>query len=123
MFDSTPGQTYAGARSDMPAALPYSKQTPGRTFVIAISVLGLIALMQVGALSWVLIKRAKNPAAGKMTDATGGAVPKPGSGPNDDKEFNLTDPFADPNSATASGSSAPIMPPARPQPIPQARLR
>ena len=36
----------------MPAALPYSKHTPGRTFIIAISVLGLVALTQVGVLGW-----------------------------------------------------------------------
>ena len=43
----------------MPAALPYSKHTPGRTFVIAISLLGLVALTQVGVLGWAFIKRVK----------------------------------------------------------------
>jgi tetratricopeptide (TPR) repeat protein len=109
----------------MPAALPYSKQTPGRTFVIAMSVLGLIALTQVGALSWAFIKRARNPLAGKTTAAAGNPGPKPGATGGDDKEsLNLNDPFLETNSGNAGGaSSAPIMPPSRPQPIPQARLR
>jgi tetratricopeptide (TPR) repeat protein len=125
LFDTIAGQTYAGARFDMPAALPYSKQTPGRTFVIAMSVLGLIALTQVGALGWAFVKRAKNPAAGKAASATGKPGPNPGAAASNDKEsLNLTDPFLEAGSGNVPGaSSAPIMPPSRPQPIAQARLR
>jgi tetratricopeptide (TPR) repeat protein len=109
----------------MPAALPYSKQTPGRTFVIAMSVLGVIALTQAGALSWAFIKRAKNHLAGRTVASAGNPAPKPPSTAGDDKEsLNLTDPFLEAGSGNGTSvSSAPIMPPPRPQPILPSRLR
>ena len=108
----------------MPAALPYSKHTPGRTFIIAISVLGLVALTQVGMLGLAFVKRVK---AGVPIAAIPGPLnvaPKPANGQPEEKDtLLLTDPFEDPaGSLTVENSSAPIMPPAKPQPVPLARL-
>ena len=109
----------------MPAALPYSKHTPGRTFIVAISVLGLVALTQVGMLGWAFVKRVK---AGTQVATISSPVnpgPKPAGGPADEKDsLTLTDPFEDKESAlTVEKSTEPIMPPVRPRPMPMPRLQ
>ncbi len=113
----------------MPAALPYSKQTPGRTFIISISVLGVVALTQIGALSWAFVKRVRNPpsntqASNSVSLPNLGGPRRPDKGqPDKEQGLVLEDPFPD----TAPGAVAqmvtgPIMPPAKPQPLPTARL-
>ena len=108
----------------MPAALPYSKHTPGRTFIIAISVLGLIALTQVGMLGLAFVKRVKAGGPIAVVPSSVNVAPKPANGqPGENETLLLTDPFEDPAaSLTVDGSSAPIMPPSKPQPVPLARL-
>ena len=104
----------------MPAALPYSKHTPGRTFIVAISVLGIVALTQVGMLGWAFVKRVK---AGARVSAIPSPV-NPGPKRADERDsLTLTDPFEDKDSMlTVDGSTEPIMPPARPRPVPMPRL-
>jgi hypothetical protein len=41
----------------MPAATPITRQTVGRTFLVAISILGVAAIVQLGAVAWSLMKR------------------------------------------------------------------
>ena len=108
----------------MPAALPYSKHTPGRTFIIAISVLGLVALTQVSMLGWAFVKRVR---AGTQVVAVPSPVspgPKPSSGPEEEKgSLTLNDPFDDKTLVlNVESSTEPIMPPDRPRPVPLPRL-
>ncbi len=111
----------------MPAALPYSKHTPGRTFVVAISLLGVVALTQVGVLGWAFIKRVQAPPPTPvLASLTGPGAPD--AKPVDEKEkepdaLTTTDPFDDGKSTSLDNSSEPIMPPAKPQPVQMARLQ
>ena len=109
----------------MPAALPYSKHTPGRTFVIAISVLGIVALTQVGVLGWAFVKRVK---AGAQTAAVPASAiseaTREAAAPDEKDTLAVADPFEDgKNTLTTDDSTEPIMPPAKPQPVPMARLQ
>ncbi len=110
----------------MPAALPYSKNSPGRTFIVSISVLGLIALTQLGALGWAFVKRLKQgPPVATAPATTPGAVAVEANAA-DSETLVLTTPFDDPNATLAiddSPSTEPIMPPPKPRPMPQARLQ
>ena len=109
----------------MPAALPYSKHTPGRTFIIAISVLGLIALMQVGMLGWAFVKRVRAGAQIVAVPPPANPIPKPAATLATEKDLlTLTDPFEDKDAAlTLENSAEPIMPPSRPRPVPMPRLQ
>lgn len=123
-FDTPARETYSAARlsQKMPAALPYSKHSPGRTFVIAISVLGLVALTQVGLLGWALVKRVQ--AGPQVVAAPAATAPdaKGSTGTGDEKEketLAVNDPFEDGKEPlTTDDSTEPIMPPAKPQPVP-----
>ena len=98
----------------MPAALPYSKHTPGRTFIIAISVLGLVALTQVGVLGWAFVKRVK--AGPQIAAAPVASMPaaKTDGAPAEEKDketLAVTDPFEDGKEPLAmDDSTEPIMP-------------
>ena len=108
----------------MPAALPYSKHSPGRTFVVAISVLGLVALTQVGMLGWAFVKRVKAgvPVAALPIPANNPASPV-NPQPEEKEALTMNDPFEDPSATlTVDEGNAPIMPPSKPQPVPLARL-
>jgi hypothetical protein len=119
----------------MPVALPYSKQSPGRTFVIAISVLGLVALTQIGALGWAFVKRVRNGPPPPPQSAVASAPLPPlrlktgisqidDRGENDRSSLVLGDPFGEAEkSVLAEKASEPIMPPAKPEPVPYARLQ
>ena len=106
----------------MPAALPYSKHTPGRTFIIAISVLGIVALTQVGMLGWAFVKRVK--AGAQVVSVPSPVMPAPQpAGAVDKGTLTLNDPFEDKDSMlTVEGSTEPIMPPERPRPMPRLQL-
>ena len=108
----------------MPAALPYSKHTPGRTFIIAISVLGIVALTQVGMLGWAFVKRVKAGAQVVSVPSPVIPAPKPAGAVEEDKgTLTLTDPFEDKDSTlTVENSTEPIMPPERPRPMPRLQL-
>ena len=107
----------------MPAALPYSKHTPGRTFIIAISVLGVVALTQVGMLGWAFVQRVKAGAQAVIASPVNPG-PKPAGAPTGEKEaLTMADPFDDKEAVlTIDGSTEPIMPPDRPRPVPMPRL-
>ena len=116
----------------MPAALPYSKHTPGRTFIVAICVLGIVALTQIGAIGWAFVKRASHPPVIAVASAPALSPPKMrnSSAPGEEKEtLMLGDPFDEKDQSLAANGDTPettadpIMPPDKPQPIPQARLQ
>ena len=126
-FDTPCVQTYPLTRFPiMPAALPYSKHTPGRTFVIAISVLGLVALAQVGVLGWAFVKRAQSGLPVTMVAGTTGSDLKPDAAETEKEPevLAVNDPFEDAKgNVTLDNPADPIMPPAKPQPVPMARLQ
>src|SRR5687767_1691616 len=103
----------------MPVSSPIPRQPVGRTFAIAISVLGLVALVQVMAVGWAVASRLKNPTDRGMAANSGAA-----NGSFDGEGLNLSDPFeGGPNSPGGRGaqSSTPIMPPPKPLPVPSLR--
>lgn len=112
----------------MPAAVsPIARPSVGRTFIVAISVLGVIALGQIGAVAWMfaarfttLTERAKlGPARLVATDTTA-ATPAPG-----DLVATATldahDPF-EIEQRQPEASSEPIVPPPKPAPVSSAKL-
>lgn len=87
------------------------------------SVLGVVALTQVGVLGWAFVKRVK---AGPQPVAVA-VPPTPAPAAPDEKEketLAVADPFEDGKEPVAAEeSSEPIMPPPKPQPVPMARLQ
>ena len=90
--------------------------------MIAISVLGLGALTQVGVLGWAFVKRVQ--AGRQVVVAPAATAPdgKGSTGTGDEKEketLAVNDPFEDGKEPlTTDDSTEPIMPPAKPQPVP-----
>jgi tetratricopeptide (TPR) repeat protein len=56
----------------MITASPITRQTVGRTFIVAISVLGFIAVTQLGGLIWAFVLRSQLPPVAVETPADGG---------------------------------------------------
>ena len=112
----------------MSAALsPIARPSVGRTFIIAISLLGCIALTQIGAVGWVFVnrfgtltERAKlGPAPQLIATATPGAV---GAGDlSATATLDTRDPFEEARNASVLGSD-PIPPPSKPVPVSSAKL-
>ncbi len=94
--------------------------------MIAISVLGLVALTQVGVLGWAFLKRVK--AGPQIAAVAAPTIPdgKRDGAPAEDKDketLTVNDPFEDgKDPLTTDDSTDPIMPPSKPQPVPMARL-
>ena len=59
----------------MITASPITRQTVGRTFIVAISVLGFIAVTQLGALIWAFVLRSQLPPVAGETPADGSGGP------------------------------------------------
>ncbi|MDQ3625448.1 MAG: hypothetical protein M3463_23735 [Verrucomicrobiota bacterium] len=114
-FDSPAQQPYAGRLSGslMPVFAPTHPQPLGRTFIAAISFLGVVALAQVGAAAWALVSRAQQglPLASRSPALHGS------SGPED--RLALNDPFEE---APGKTPLPPIVP-SKPQPVPLAKLK
>ncbi|MEQ1859025.1 MAG: hypothetical protein ABMA13_03750 [Chthoniobacteraceae bacterium] len=107
----------------MPAAVsPIARPSVGRTFIVAISVLGCIALSQIAAVSWVFVKRftdlTERAKLGPARIAEAAAAPVSG-----DLAFTATldarDPFEE---ARAAVTTDPIAPPQKPMPVSSAKL-
>jgi len=107
----------------MPAASSLFTPSVGRTFLVSISLLGVIALAQLGTMSWVFIHRLRALHAQPRSDS-----PLPGSplqlavqepvATGNEPLFSGEDPFPDPLTGTASRSATgPIPPPAKPEPV------
>lgn len=111
----------------MPAAVsPIARPSVGRTFIVAICVLGVIALGQIGAVAWMfaarfttLTERAKLGPARIVATNTTPATPAPG-----DLVATATldahDPFEIEQQPAAS--TEPIAPPPKPAPVSSAKL-
>ncbi len=103
----------------MPAAVsPITRQTVGRTFIIAISVLGVAALGQIVAVGWLFVARFHTTPPEQSDVSANPASPTMTQGARD-----FTDPFADASNlppATVISAPAPSQsgPPAPPKPSP-----
>jgi len=111
----------------MSSASPITTQSVGRTFTIAIGVLGIVAFVQVGAVSWVFSHRFQIMAAQAIAPAEKAVAGKPASSPkvaeDDEEKIAPEDPFAQQADATKTADSTdPIFPPSKPEPISQAKL-
>jgi hypothetical protein len=109
----------------MPAsASPIARPSVGRTFIVAISLLGVVALVQLGAVGWMFIQqfstlteRAKlGPGSEAATrDAGSEAIAATSTG-----VLDARDPLAEPGRAVVSRD--PIPPPSKPVPISPSKL-
>lgn len=106
----------------MLAASPITRQTVGRTFTTAISVLGVIAACQLGVIVWAVVTRSHAPpltaglgqmAPPKPEDATGLTVPRI---PAEDPDFGA-DPLKSTETITADKTAVALTPP-KPTPLP-----
>lgn len=133
-FDS--GAAYPYARlcpKRMAASSPITRQTVGKTFIVASSVLGLAALAQVSAITWAFVTRLRETppqAAAQLpvtTAPTARLRPLPPA-PPPDEALAISDPFTEstasslPANSTLSTSSgtgvrSAITPPAKPVPL------
>jgi tetratricopeptide (TPR) repeat protein len=105
----------------MITASPITRQTVGRTFIVAISVLGVIAVTQLGALIWAFVLRSKLPPVIAETSADAGtgtltATVRPNTPPPfvppAEADFSAN-PFTPDEPEPAIGAAAP-----RPVPMP-----
>src|SRR5271156_989295 len=98
MFDTRPAHFYADALvGSMLTVSPITRQTVGKTFTMAISILGVGAVLQLAAVCWAFAVRLRaQPLA--MTVEEGGPIAKLNPG---DKMLDLTDPLADPAAAAS----------------------
>jgi hypothetical protein len=96
----------------MSALAPITRQTVGRTFIVAISVLGIGAALQLGVVAWLFYSRFRAGPAVRSVEtpalATTPAAP------------DLTDPFAEAAPVSATATPRPgVTPPPRPTPVSQ----
>jgi tetratricopeptide (TPR) repeat protein len=107
----------------MSAVSPIARPSVGRTFIMAISVVGCIALAQIGAVGWVFVKRftslTERAKLGPVQKLTIAATPVAG-----DLATNATldarDPFEEVRKTTVT--TEPIPPPPKPVPVSSAKL-
>lgn len=100
----------------MLAASPITRQTVGRTFIVALSVLGAIAAVQLGVVVWALVGRARLPATAAAVSPLDPAQPAT-SGQTvviEDTDFGA-DPLKIPE-AGKTAEAAPTLP--KPTPLP-----
>jgi tetratricopeptide (TPR) repeat protein len=97
----------------MSAAIPIHKHTVGRTFMVAITVLGLGAFVQFCAVSWLFFSRYRS----APVELPGTAANPPPAGAR-----QFSDPFADPTPAAANLPVA-TTPPRKPIPMPLNQTR
>jgi len=115
----------------MPAAVasPIARPSVGRTFILAISVLGLVAFAQLGAVSWVFVhsfqtltERAKVGPTHKAVTEEGGSNGNFASAETTET-LEAKDPFAPgEDSGTNVAVTDPIPPPPKPVPVSPSKL-
>ena len=111
----------------MPAAVsPIARPSVGRTFIVAISLLGCIALVQIGAVAWMFVgrfttltERAKLGPARLVATNAPPTTPAPGDLVAT-ATLDARDPFEDVRATPPS--SDPIAPPPKPVPVSSAKL-
>ncbi len=109
----------------MPAAVsPIARPSVGRTFIIAVSLLGCIALAQIGAVGWVFVNRftslTERAKLGPAPQLIAAATPAQGDLATT-ATLDTRDPFEEARNAAAA-SSDPIPPPQKPVPVSSAKL-
>jgi len=97
----------------MPATSPIPKQIVGRTFFVAIIILGVVALAQLGAVAWVFIVKFHSTPQSEMSVAV--REQEPSATPPGPGKLKLTETFAPPE--TSPPASLP-----KPTPIAQSAL-
>src|SRR4029453_1564926 len=98
------------------AGSPIARQSVGRTFIVAVSLLGLIALGQLGAVGWVFVnrfqtltERAKAGPNHRLASSTGdGAFPGDVASIETNEKLDTSDPF---NESGAPGENRILAPP------------
>jgi hypothetical protein len=107
------------------AGSPIARQSVGRTFIVAVSVLGVIALGQLGAVGWVFVNRFQTLTEraklgpGQRPVINGNAVfPGDLASTETNEKLSTESPFGE---VTANGDD-PIIPPDRPVPLSMAKL-
>lgn len=108
----------------MSAASPIARASVGRTFIVAVSVLGVIALGQLGAVGWVFVNRfqtlTERAKAGPGQRIVNGNAVFPGdlASTETTEKLGTENPFGDAGAST----DEPIAPPSRPVPMTMAKL-
>ena len=119
-----PFPTVLDPRAKMSAATSIVTHSVGRTFTVAITILGLFALAQLGAAGWFFFHRFQNLAARASTPAQTAtdqstnlaATPRLPTATGQD------DAVPDPFPSALETSVGPIAPPAKPEPVSHAKL-
>lgn len=130
----------------MPASSPMTRQTVGKTFIVASTLLGLVAVVQFGAMAWAFAARYRSLTAGGTEGPREFRTPPAPARPEPPEALAVADPLADsppstsapapapapiaaastpapaPAASPAPASSAPIAPPPRPMPVSAAKL-
>src|SRR6187399_1319128 len=96
----------------MLSASPITRQTVGRTFTVAISILGVGAVLQLGVIGWAFATRPANPVPSFVSIANSpGAEAGPNATANPPSQPDLTqDPFTEPP-ARITTSAVAVVPP------------
>jgi hypothetical protein len=107
----------------MAASSPITRQTVGKTFIVASSVLGLGALAQVSAITWAFVTRFREASQDSIAQQPVAVVPAPRlhsltPAVEPDEALAVTDPFAESApSSSGAGARSPITPPPKPVPL------
>jgi hypothetical protein len=106
------------------AGSPIARQSVGRTFIVAVSVLGVIALGQLVAVGWVFVnrfetltERAKSGSGQRFAHTGNSVFPGDLASTETTERLDTSNPFGD-----AGSGSGPIIPPSRPVPLSMERL-
>jgi hypothetical protein len=107
------------------AGSPIARPSVGRTFIVAVSILGMIALGQLGAVGWVFVnrfqtltERAKAGPGHHLAFVNGNAVfPGDLSSTETNEKLDISSPFGE-----GGKSDEPIVPPSRPVPLSMSEL-
>src|SRR5262245_58955470 len=104
---------------------PIARPSVGRTFIVAVSVLGVIALAQLAAVGWVFVNRFQvlteraKAGPGQRPLINGNAVfPGDLASTETNEKLSTENPFGD----AAQNSDDPIIPPSRPVPLSMSKL-
>jgi hypothetical protein len=108
------------------AGSPIARQSVGRTFIVAVSVLGIIALGQLGAVGWVFVnrfqtltERAKSGPNQRFAPSNlNSAFPGDLAATETTEKLDTANPFGE----GTENSEVPIIPPSKPVPLSMAKL-
>lgn len=106
----------------MPASSPITRQTVGKTFIVASSALGIIAMTQVCAVAWAFVTRYQKLASESAQGITSTAKAPPPDSPLRPDETLIFKEIPPERPMLPASPSPAIAPPSRPMPVPQAKL-